>query len=132
MSSTPHLQPYCACSRRGFSHGHRNGSAARAANARFVAFRLGRALPTGVIAGLVFCPWIELVKYRAYLPHGVDAALHAAFSALIRVAEHAGSSGFALVMPFALAATVAAMIAASRPGAFNTLYGCARGRLRAP
>ena|GEM_PF-1667370 len=94
---------------------------------RHVEFRPMRAWSTGVAAGLVFCLWIELLRFRKLLPDGIDAAVYAPFAALLRIAERAGSSGFALIIPVACAAALAAFIAASRPGAFNALYGLCAG-----
>nr|WP_284506347.1 M48 family metalloprotease [Caballeronia sp. INDeC2] len=94
---------------------------------RLAEFRPARAISTGIVAGLVFCLWIELLRYRTFLPVGVGVAIHAPFSALLRIAERAGSSGYALIVPIALVAALAAITAASRPGAFNALYGLCAG-----
>ncbi|WP_160147493.1 M48 family metalloprotease [Caballeronia pedi] len=99
--------------------------AARALN--FIEFRPARAVSTGIAAGLVFCLWIELLRFRKLLPGGIDAAVYAPFAVLLRIAERAGSSGFVLIIPVACAAVLAAFIAASRPGAFNALYGLCAG-----
>jgi len=94
---------------------------------RFAEFRPARAVSTGLVTGLIFCAWIALLRYRKFLPAGLADAIHASFTPLFRLAERAGSSGYALVMPIAFAAALAALIAASRPGAFNALYGLCAG-----
>ncbi|MDR5769510.1 MULTISPECIES: M48 family metalloprotease [unclassified Caballeronia] len=96
---------------------------------RLPEFRPGRALSTGIIAGLVFCLWIELLRFRRFLPHDAESTIYATFSALLHVAQRAGESGFAIVMPIALTAALAALIAASRRGAFNALYGLCAGSI---
>ncbi|SPB17717.1 Protease HtpX [Caballeronia novacaledonica] len=94
-----------------------------------VEFRPARAISTGAGAGLVFCLWIELLRYRKFLPGGIEAAVYAPFSALHHIAVRAGSSGYALIVPIALVAALAAIVAASRPGAFNALYGLCAGSI---
>ncbi|SAL14604.1 heat shock protein HtpX [Caballeronia arvi] len=94
---------------------------------RLADFCASRALSTGVIAGLAFCLWIELLRFRRFLPRDIEDAIYATFAVLLRVAHRAGDSGFALVMAIALTAALAALIAASRRGAFNALYGLCAG-----
>ncbi|SAL19632.1 M48 family metalloprotease [Caballeronia concitans] len=94
---------------------------------RLAEFRPARAISTGVLIGLVFCLWIELLRFRRLLPPDAEAAIHASFTPLVRIAQRAGSSGFALVMPIAFAAALAAFIAAWRRGTFNALYGLCAG-----
>ncbi|KWB64047.1 hypothetical protein WL37_20500 [Burkholderia ubonensis] len=90
-------------------------------------FSPGRALMAGVVAGLLFCVWSDLMQFRSLLPAAVEDRVSAAFAVLMDATAHAGNAGFLMVVAIGVAASLAAAFCALRRGPFNVLYGLCAG-----
>lgn len=86
--------------------------------------RPAEALLTGVVIGLLYCLWWELVIFRSHLPAGIGNGIGSIFGWLLAVATRVfGDEGFSLPGSAAVLQALAAAVAAARATRLSAVCG---------